>query len=249
MEQYARRYGDGFDLSLSASTKHTTGIANLMAPVFHVNAFSHPFVPLRTNLPGYPVALYRWGLIPHWATSEITAQQLRTPTFNAKCETLFDKPSFRQSVESKRCIVMVDGFFEHHFRGGKPFPYHITGRDDEPLSLAGIWDTWNNPETGEVESTFSILTTRANELMSSIHNNPKNKEPRMPVIVDDGNEKLWLESPVGTRAIVKEISKPYPSDRLHAYPVRRLRGKEYAGNSPSQIQPFYYPELNSLFDH
>ncbi len=111
-----------------------------------------------------------------------------TKTFNARSETIDTKPAFRESFISRRCLVPVRGFFEWQHIGGRKIPWYISLRDEDIFSLAGIWDSWKM-KGGVSVNTFSVVTTRANELMSEIHNTKK----RMPVILPAAAEKLWLK--------------------------------------------------------
>ena len=86
------------------------------------------------------------------------------------------KPSFKVSASTKRCILPVNGFFEHHHYKGNTYPFHITLPDNKVMNLAGMHDEWVDKETGELIKSFTIVTTPGNELMSKIHNNPKLKE-------------------------------------------------------------------------
>lgn len=113
-------------------------------------------------------------------------------TLNARGETIFEKPSFRTSAKNHRCIIYVAGFYEHHHYNNKTYPFFIYRKDAQPMALAGLWSEWKNPDTGGRLNTFSIVTTKGNKMMARIHNNPKLKEPRMPVILPSELEDEWL---------------------------------------------------------
>lgn len=153
------------------------------------------------------LSLYRWGLIPHWAKDISIGNKL----INAKSETILEKPAFKNSFRSKRCLVLSDGFYEWK-KGTVRTPFRITRRDGSAFAMAGIWDQWTNPEGEEIRS-FAILTTSPNSLMKKIHD-------RMPVILDRENEKNWIEdtSPEG----LLELLKPCSASSLIAYPVSTL---------------------------
>ena len=105
-------------------------------------------------------------------------------TFNARSESIDKKPSFSSSFRSKRCIIPVKGFFEWQHVGNEKIPWYIYHSENEILSIAGLYDEWIENNTGEVFSTFSIITTDANDLMAEIHNSAK----RMPAILDKSSE-------------------------------------------------------------
>lgn len=207
----------------------------------HVSGFAHPKVLIYTNeQPTIPV-FSQWGLIPHWSKSEVDAKKFWNNTLNARSETIFEKPSFRDSAKSKRCLIYIDGFFEHHHLGGKKYPFFIQRKDREMICLGGLWSEWVNKETGEVHNTFSILTTKGNEALSIIHNNPKLIDPRMPVILHEENEDEFLhldsEDPLDRERLF-ELLTPYPSEDFEYYPVGQLRGKDAVGNDQAAIERF-----------
>ena len=115
---------------------------------------------------------------------------IRQRTLNARAETIFEKPAFRYSIISKRCLVLADGFFEWRHENKKTFPYYIRFKNQSPFAFAGIWDSWKNPETQEEVKTYSVITTKANPLLEKIHNTQK----RMPVILETESERTWLQS-------------------------------------------------------
>jgi putative SOS response-associated peptidase YedK len=154
-----------------------------------VNAFSLPLLPVICNDNPGEIRLYHWGLIPRWIKSADDAAGIRTKTFNAKSETLDEKPSFRGSFNRKHCLVLVHGFYEWQTRRKEKIPYLIGIKDQPLFALAGLFDQWTNPQNGELIDTFTVITTRANPMMEEIHNIKK----RMPVILAPEDEKKWLD--------------------------------------------------------
>jgi len=181
-------------------------------PGFFFTAFQLPELPVIAE-EGI-IDIFTWGLIPFWVKSESQANNIRKKTFNAKAETLQDKPSFRKAFQHNRCLVPAHGFFEWHTLNGKKFPYYIRLKNDQPFTFAGLWDEWVNKETGEVFHTFSVITTAANSLMEQIHNTKK----RMPVILDQENVETWMDRNGDTNEKLK-LLKAIPSEELTAYPV------------------------------
>ncbi len=214
-------------------------------PLHHASGFSHPEVLIYTDRsPNFP-EVATWGLVPHWVRDSEQQKKLWNRTLNARGETIFEKPSFRTAAENNRCIIYVDGFYEHHHYDGKTFPFFIQNKNKEPLALAGLWNAWRDPETGGVINTFTIVTTKGNELLAKIHNNPKIKEPRMPLILPTELEDRWLH-PIDDeldKKAIEELIQSYPSTELEGHTVRRLRGKEYLGNVEEISEPFEYPDL------
>lgn len=244
---YAKRFGG--DRDLSELQKRLDDEDNATGqPVFHTSGFNHSDAPIITNKEPDKVQFFSWGLIPFWVKDSHQAVQLSNRTLNAKGEELLQKPSFREPAKRKRCLVIVDGFFEHHHKKGKTYPHHILMKDESPFALGGLWEKWVDRQNDIVRHTFSIVTTRGNELLSEIHNNPKMKGPRMPVIIPEELEGIWLKEEELSGEEWEEVLNPFSSEKLKSYTVRRLRGKEYIGNRKEITIPFDYPELNSLFD-
>ncbi len=208
--------------------------------IFHASGFMHPTLMVYTNKsPEIPVPS-SWGLVPFWTKDEAQQKKLWNQTINARGETILEKPSFRTSAKNKRCVIYLDGFFEHHHAHGKTYPYYIHHKNNEPLALAGLWDEWTDKTTGEILHTFTIVTTKANPLMAKIHNNPKLPEPRMPVILPEEKVEEWLNA---EPEHIKNLMKSFPESQLETYTVRPLRGKNAVGNTPEAIEPFTYEEL------
>ncbi|WP_317046716.1 SOS response-associated peptidase [Spirosoma pollinicola] len=149
-------------------------------PVYHANAYNLPAWPIVTRQEPGKLQLIHWGLIPHWVRSQDAADDIRTKTINARSETIYEKPSFRSAAQAgRRCLIPVTGFFEWYTDKSKKYPFYISASDQKIASIAGLWDDWADPETGEVMSTYTLLTTDANPLLAAIHNTKK----RMPCVL------------------------------------------------------------------
>ncbi len=183
---------------------------------FYVSAFTYPTWPIIANERPNIIQGFRWGLIPNWVTDEQKAEAIRLKTLNARYETLLQRSAFRQAIRRRRCLVLVDGFFEFRAVGGKKYPYFIHKRDTGPFALAGIWEVWKNPRSGKEERTFSIITVPANTMLSRIHNTKK----RMPLILLPEVEHEWLVRPLKAPE-VREVTGRLDDTILHAYPVSR----------------------------
>jgi putative SOS response-associated peptidase YedK len=181
----------------------------LFSPGEKFNAFALPPLPVICNDSPDQVTLYTWGLIPFWVKDAETADALRRRTFNAKSETLDEKPSFRNSFKSKHCLVIASGFYEWQTMGKEKIPYLMGLKDQQAFSLAGLYDRWKDPATGDVMKTFTVITTRANPRMEEIHNLKK----RMPVILDPSLERKWLSPDLSAQEIQK-IFEPYPQEGM-----------------------------------
>ncbi len=214
-------------------------------PLHHASGFSHPELLIYTNRsPEFP-EVATWGLVPHWVKNVADLKKQCNNTLNARGETIFEKASFRTSAKNNRCIVYVDGFYEHHHCNKKTYPFYIYRKDKQPMALAGLWSDWKNPETGGTLNTFSIVTTKANAMMAKIHNNPKLDGPRMPVILPTELEDKWLQGISDELDIkaIKELIREYPDEELQGHTVAKLRGKDYAGNVEGISDDVVYGDL------
>jgi putative SOS response-associated peptidase YedK len=146
----------------------------------------------------------KWGLVPSWAKDE------KMKLINARSETAHEKPSFKSSLRSKRCLIPADGFIE--WRGTEKQPYHIYLKDQALFGFAGLWSTWNSPE-GVSLNTYSILTTAANEKLAPIH-------ARMPIILPSEQYETWLAPDSGLDAL-RGLLTAYPSEEFDFHPVSK----------------------------
>ena len=213
--------------------------------LYHVSGYSHPKTLIYTDKEAYLPVVSVWGLIPHWVKDNNQRLQFWNNTLNARAETIFEKPSFRDSAKNKRCIIVLDGFYEHHHFKGKTYPFLVQKESEEPLTVAGLWSEWLDKETGEIINSFTIVTTKANKLMAKIHNNPKLREPRIPVILTDDKAEQWLKpiKSLADKTIIEELIATSSEDELKAHSVNKLRGKNALGNVPEAIKKFEYEEL------
>ena len=212
---------------------------NLFEPIYHYSGFSAPLHPVIANESIQTISFFRWGLVPFWTKDESSAERIRTQTLNAKAETIHQKPSFRASIMTKRCLVPVDGFYEWREEGNKKYPYYISLTNNDAFALAGIWDRWQNNSTGELKETFSIITTRANSLLEHIHNTKK----RMPVILRQEDERKWLGKDLD-RSVIDSLLEPYDSGQMQAHTVSRLISTKRANtNIPEVTREFKYEGL------
>jgi len=211
-------------------------------PNFYFNAFSLPYLPIISNDKKEIIQLFQWGLIPSWVKDEGYAEKIRLGTFNAKAETITEKSSFKIPVRTKRCLVMCSGFFEWQTVNNKKYPYYIQLKNNQVMTFAGIFDNWQNKSTGEIHNTFSIITTSANQLLEKVHNVRK----RMPVILKQGEEKLWLDMNVPLSNSLK-LLQPYDEKKMKAHTVSPLiTGKGVDKNVPDLIKPYAYSNLPPL---
>lgn len=149
----------------------------------------------------------RWGLVPFWAKDD----KIGSKMINARAETVAEKPAFKKLLKSKRCIIPADGFYEWKKDGTSKQPYRILMTDGSIFSLAGLYDTWEDP-AGKKVSTCTIITTTPNSLMADIHD-------RMPVILWPEDEADWLGRVNDDVESLLKLLKPYDAAKMRAYKV------------------------------
>jgi len=149
-----------------------------IAPTQPIVVLFHPL----DGEPGSEARLMRWGLVPTWVKDPRDFPLV----FNARAETLGEKPAFRGSLSHHRCLVPASGYYEWQKRpdGGKQ-PYYITLPGGGPMWFAGIYSTWLGADGGEID-TVAIVTVAANAEMRPIHD-------RMPALIADEKVKDWLD--------------------------------------------------------
>jgi putative SOS response-associated peptidase YedK len=213
----------------------------------HVSGFDHPQLPIIVNTPE-KFKIATWGFIPDWIKDWESGKQFYHQTLNARRETIFEKNTYKTAISQQRCLIVVDGFYEHHHAFKKTYPYFIFMKTNEPMLLAGVWNVWKDKTNNQEVATFSIVTTKGNDLMKNIHNNPKMEEARMPVILPTELSELWLTMDATDKAgqdAVIALCQPYESEKMDAYTVKPIRGKNVSSNIPEASMPFIYPELNN----
>ncbi len=192
------------------------------------NAAPSQLLPVITNQEPGRADFFRWGLIPFWAKDPSTGSKL----INARAESVAEKPSFRQALRHRRCLVPANGFFEWKQSGNRqPYFFHL--KDKALFAFAGLWESWKDAEGKEIRS-FTIITTTANAMMKDIHH-------RMPVILSPESEKAWLSN---TAQNPVDMLKPLDPGDMHLYPVSKKVNKP-VNDSPDILKR--QEETGSLF--
>lgn len=173
-----------------------------------------PSQQIPVIIPGsHILTTFRWGLIPYWAKDKKIGYKM----INARSETLHEKPSFKKSLKSKRCLILASGFYEwgkikdNSDKIVKKIPHYIQVKDKKIIAFAGLWDEWTNPENKEeVIKTCTIITCPANKFMKKLHD-------RMPVILKPEDYDKWLTNNEYTE--IRGLLIPYRDNLMTEYKV------------------------------
>nr|BFE34165.1 SOS response-associated peptidase [Actinomadura rugatobispora] len=187
----------------------------------------------------------RWGLVPSWAKDLSIGSRM----INARMETVHEKASFRRAFAKRRCLLPADGYFEWYTlqdQGGeepadpaekqkkgkkKPQkqPFFIHPKDGGLMAMAGLYELWKNPETGEWVWTCTVITTDAPDDLGRIHD-------RMPMIVEADRWDAWLDPALTDTEQVRGLLVPAMSGTMDAYPVSKAVNS-VRNNGPELIKP------------
>jgi len=187
----------------------------------NTNVSAGQLAPVISNEDPKQLKFYQFGFTPSWAKKPSYVINARSegdhnkeddPNYHG-AKGIINKPMFRQSIRSKRCLVIADAFVEGPKNEKLNKPYLVYRRDGErPFAFAGIWDEWVNKETGEILKSFAIITTVSNSVTQAIQHH------RSPVILPADCEQLWLDPklPLGE---VTSLLEAFPGAELNAYPI------------------------------
>ena len=184
---------------------------------------------VRQRFEDREIARAKWGLVNHWT---LPGKRVTGP-INARAEGVDRRPAFREAFLKRRCVVPADGFFEWAGPDGQRRPLWFHRADGGLLLLAGLYESWF-PAPDRRERTFTILTTRANEMMRPIHD-------RMPVVLSDEQADAWMNPKDPNPVNLKKLLGPPPDEWLVYRPVSPLL------NSPRNdyaelLQPYEFIE-------
>jgi len=203
---------------------------------WHIGARSPQTTWLREMFPGYQGAFIRaargsptqiecelvvgqWALVPWFAKT----RQLKYPTCNARSEELAQKASYKHPwARGQRCIIPAARFYEPCWETGKHVPWAFSRADGAPWGLAGLWNTWTDPATGELVESYTMLTLNADAhpLMCRMHK-PDPKRPadqqdkRSVVPIEAADVHTWLYAPVEQAARLVKLA---PAELFEAKP-------------------------------
>jgi putative SOS response-associated peptidase YedK len=162
----------------------------------------------------------RWGLIPGWWSKTLGDLP---PTFNVHARRLTE-PIFLSAFKRNRCIIPASGYFEWKATPDGKQPFYVSAADGGVLSIAGVWDEWNNIDTGDIVWSCSTIITSANEFTRTIHN-------RMPALLREEDFEPWLSGAAGA-----EVLKPADEDYLRMWPVSSRLDENGSCDDPTLIE-------------
>ncbi len=171
------------------------------------------------------LAMLHWGLVPSWAKDRGIAARL----INARAETLAEKPSFRSAFRRRRCLVLADGYYEWQRSGPAKQPYFIRQQSGDPFGMAGLWERWRDPASGEELDSCTLITTTPAASIAHVHD-------RMPVILPLERQAEWLDPVNEDTGRLDRLLVPFSSRLLHCHPVSR-RVNSARNQGPELIAP------------
>ncbi|WP_114937568.1 SOS response-associated peptidase [Mucilaginibacter endophyticus] len=153
---------------------------------------------------------YHFGLVPHWAKDKKVGYSL----LNARSESALEKPSFKPLIEkNKRCLVLVNSFYEWETVGKEKLPYRFFLPERPTFSFAGLYSWWKDPASQEWYKSFTIMTTAPNGTVGQFHD-------RMPVILSKEEESIWLKGGVPISDIMS-LCDPFPEVEMDLHRVSK----------------------------
>ncbi|TNY17262.1 hypothetical protein DMC30DRAFT_419949 [Rhodotorula diobovata] len=225
--------GSSSDNSTSTTSQHTVQWASFESKTQHrprYNVAPTTKVPVLRRSPRDPATfefdLLRWGLVPHWYA---TSPDAGLSTINAQCESVNEgTPAWRGPRESKRCVVLAQGFYEWLAKGKDKVPHFVKRKDGKLMAFAGLWDHCDYKGAHDPVTSYTILTVPVNKQLRFLHT-------RMPALLSTGAEiALWL-SDRRWSPDVQRLVRPFEGE-LECYAVDKGVGK--AGNeSPDFVKP------------
>jgi putative SOS response-associated peptidase YedK len=171
------------------------------------------------------LAMLHWGLVPSWAKEKSIGARM----INARGETLTEKPSFRAAFQRRRCLVLADGWYEWQRSGPVKQPWYMHFEDGRPFGMAGLWERWRDPTSGEPLESCCIVTTAPSAAVAHVHD-------RMPVIVPSADYAEWLDPRNADTARLARLLGPCELPGLAARPVSR-RVNAARNQGPDLIEP------------
>jgi putative SOS response-associated peptidase YedK len=168
--------------------------------------------------------LVRWGLIPAWVKDPKTFSLV----LQARSDTVLDKPSFKNAMKYRRCLIPADGFYEWNEDTTPRRPYVVRPTHGGPVAFAGLWESWMGPNGEELE-TAAVITTDANKTLHPIHF-------RMPAVIPPEAFDMWLDCRAVDAETAAAMLVPAPEDLFEAYEISPAVNR-VANDYPGLLEP------------
>lgn len=174
-------------------------------------------------------AIARWGLVPHWAKDASIGSRCA----QARAETVGRTPAFRDAFRARRCLVVVDGYYEWRRpegdAKGASRPHWVHRPDGAPFTLAGVWERWRDPAGGEPVDSCAVLTTAARGSVATLHH-------RMPVVVPAASRGAWLRASADdAEPLLRELEADSAADL--ALRAVSTRVNDPRSDGPENLEP------------
>ncbi len=214
---------DGSLADLSASILPITQLGQgAVAPNYNIAPTQNLAAVLQLD-GNNTITSLRWGLIPKWAKDS----QVGVRAINARVESVLEKPTFREAIVKRRCVIPADGWYEWQvLNAGKKQPFYFSAAGGGMLNFAGIYESWKSPD-GSLWWTCSVLTTDAWPAIADVHH-------RMPLLVHPKLVNQWIAP--GPPPIKTVLEKSGSANKISYWPVTTNVGN-VRNNNPMLIEP------------
>jgi putative SOS response-associated peptidase YedK len=165
----------------------------------------------------------RWGLVPSWWSKPL--KEMRMATFNARAETVAEKPMFRDAFKKRRCLIPASGYYEWQDTPSGKQPYYFTRRDGHVMTIAGLWSNWKDKTTGEDLKSCTMVITEPNKFVADVHD-------RMPVILEARDFEQWER---GDGKDASALMRPAGEDMLQKWPVSKRVNSSRASDEDATL--------------
>lgn len=220
----------------------------------HVFAGNHSRVPVIINDGGtYKLKEFEWGIITEYMDTDDKIKSQRLSHANARAEKiLYDQRSFWFRIRSQRCLIPVQGIFEHRDvkKLSRKIPYYVWENDRSLFAIPGLYHynsrVPSDEDTGEARGMFTLITRAANDIMSKIHNGGENPF-RMPMFLpNEEKELMWLNSSLHQNEFKEVLEYVIPSESLNYHTVYTLRTDRCKVDGKTKIDPYTWRGLPPL---
>ena len=216
-------------------------IPELYEPYYFAAGYMYPnlyCIPMDDPQHIYPM---EWGLIPKWSENNIEKfRNSKYKTWNAKGEEVFQKKTYQDPAQHRRCLIIADGFFEPHYPDnnfkGKAEPKYCYLPNHQLFAFAGLYNKIGNGDIdmdGDTDFSVTLLTTEANDFFKYVHN----KKKRMPLVLDPELEGEWLNPNLTQKQIEEFIPHAFINEDFKEHTVPNFYSQDVDTNSKSVILP------------